>query len=79
MKSNNILEQYNGFPDPREDNKRHLLIDIISIVICASICGAEKWKDIATFGKAKENWLRKFLKLPNVYRNESGRPNVNCK
>ncbi len=42
MKSKNILEHYTNLPDPREDNKRHLLIDIISIVVCASICGAEK-------------------------------------
>ncbi len=52
-------------PDPREDNRRHLLIDIIAIVICASICGAEKWEDIEAFGKAKEKWLRTFLSLPH--------------
>lgn len=65
MASNNILEQFNDFPDHREDNKRHNLIDIIAIVICSSICGAEKWEDIATFGKAKEDWFRLFLELPH--------------
>ena len=43
--------------DPRKDNKRHLLIDIVAIVICASICSAERWEDIAIFGQAKETWL----------------------
>jgi hypothetical protein len=41
------------------------LIDIITIVIYASICGAEKWDDIEAFGKVKEPWLRKFLELPH--------------
>jgi predicted transposase YbfD/YdcC len=35
------------------------------IVICASICGAEKWDDIEVFGKSKEAWLRRFLQLPH--------------
>jgi len=65
MKSKNILDHYNDLTDPRKDNKRHLLIDIITIVICASICSAESWEDIAIFGQAKEAWLRTFLKLPH--------------
>jgi predicted transposase YbfD/YdcC len=65
MGSKNILEQYTDLPDPREDNKSHYLVDIITIVICASVCGAEKWEDIATFGRAKEGWLRRFLLLPH--------------
>lgn len=65
MKSKNILEHFRDLPDPREDNKRHQLLDIITIVICASICGAEKWDDIEVFGKAKESWFRKFLELPH--------------
>jgi hypothetical protein len=65
MKSKNILDHYNDLTDPREDNKRHLLIDSIAIVICASICSAESWEDIVIFGQAKETWLRTFLTLPH--------------
>jgi hypothetical protein len=65
MKSKNILDHYNDLTDHRKDNKRHLLIDIITIVICASVCSAEGWEDITIFGQAKETWLRKFLKLPH--------------
>jgi len=65
MDSKNIVEHFSQLPDPRQDNRRHLLIDIIVIVICASICGAEKWDDIEVFGKSKEQWLRRFLKLPH--------------
>ena len=65
MESKNILDHYSDLSDPRKDNKRHLLIDIVAIVICASICSAENWEDISIFGKAKETWLRKFLELPH--------------
>ena len=33
--------------------------------ICAVICGGDTWVAIETYGKAKKNWLRKFLELPN--------------
>lgn len=65
MESKSILEHFGDLPDPREDNRRHQLIDIIAIVICASICGAEKWDDIESFGQSKEQWFRKFLELPH--------------
>jgi predicted transposase YbfD/YdcC len=65
VKSKSIFEHFQELPDPREDNRRHKLLDIITIIICASICGAEKWDDIEAFGKAKESWLRKFLELPH--------------
>jgi predicted transposase YbfD/YdcC len=65
MNSKNILEHFSELGDPREDNKRHKLIDIITIVLCASICGAEKWEDIETFGRAKESWFRRYLELPH--------------
>ena len=52
--------------DPRLDRKkRHSLHDIVAIAICAVIAGADGWTDVARFGRAKETWLRTFLKLPN--------------
>ena len=48
-----------------ERTKLHKLEDILTIAICAVICGAQTWVDIARFGKAKEVWLRTFLELPN--------------
>lgn len=61
-----ILEHFAIVVDPRLDrNKEHKLIDIITITICAVICGADTWVDIADFGDAKKDWLKKFLELPN--------------
>ena len=40
-------------------------MDIISIAICAVICGAEGWADVELFGRSKYDWLKRFLKLSN--------------
>jgi predicted transposase YbfD/YdcC len=51
--------------DPRiERAKEHRLLDIITITLCAVLCGADDWVAIETFGRAKETWLRSFLALP---------------
>jgi len=42
-----------------------LLIDIIVITICATICGANNWEAVAAYGIAKYEWLKTFLALPN--------------
>lgn len=67
-----ISEYFGSLRDPRIDRtKRHKLVDIIAIALCASICGADNWVDIELFGESKEEWLAKcyqnrtFLELPN--------------
>ena len=55
-----------GFGGPRvERSKRHGLLDILTIAICAVICGADSWVHVEMFGKSKEEWFRSFLDLPN--------------
>jgi len=59
-------EHFSKVSDPRVDRtKEHKLIDMITIAICAVICGAEGWVDIGLFGKSKLPWLKTFLELPN--------------
>ncbi len=61
-----FIECFGSIEDPRLDRqKRHSLLDIMAISICAAIAGADSWTEIADFGRAKEDWLRTFLKLPN--------------
>ena len=61
-----IADHFTLIEDPRvERTRQHKLIDIITIAICAVICGAEGWTDIETYGLAKYEWLKQFLELPN--------------
>jgi len=61
-----IAKQFRGVRDPRIGRRvDHYLIDIITIAICAVICGADSWVEIEQFGHSKEAWLRSFLPLPN--------------
>jgi len=55
-----------ALPDPRvERTKGHLLLAILTIGLCAVRCGGEGWTAMATFGRAREPWLRTFLALPH--------------
>ena len=51
--------------DPRVDRTRvHRLGELVTIALCAILCGANDWVAVETFGHAKEAWLRTFLSLP---------------
>jgi len=61
-----IAEHFASLEDPRLIKKNdHKLLDIMVIAICGMICHAEDWVSIAGFGRAKEDWFRGFLELPN--------------
>jgi predicted transposase YbfD/YdcC len=61
-----LIAVFDDLPDPRIDRtKHHRLIDIVTIAICAVLSGADSFVEIATYGRAKEPWLRTFLALPN--------------
>lgn len=64
-KGPSIPEHFENLSDPRRDNKRHKLIDIITIAICGVICGADGFGQIAEFGRSKFAWLNEFLALPH--------------
>ena len=65
--NNTFLQFFSQLQDPRLNNanKKHLLIDIIAITVCAVICGYGTWEEISYYGEEKKSWLKKFLKLPN--------------
>lgn len=61
-----ITKHFASLRDPRTGNALlHLFGDILVIALCASICGADGWIEVAAWGQAKEKWLRQFLELPN--------------
>jgi hypothetical protein len=44
----------------------HSLIDMISLTLCATICGAHSGADVERYGNSKLDWLRKFVPLEFV-------------
>ena len=65
-KGNAISDFFSDLTEPRDSNKRHKLIDIITIALCAAICGADTWEDIEEFGDTKKEWFERFLELPHA-------------
>lgn len=61
-----LKDYFADLPDQRLDRcKDHALIDILMIAILATLCGAEYFTDMETFGQAKYDWLKTFLALKN--------------
>jgi len=68
-----IDKHFSNLEDPRIDRtKRHKLLDILVIAICAVICGADNWVEVElsrsmpkAIGNSKRSWLEKFLDLSN--------------
>ena len=52
-----------SLPDPRADNARHDLLEILIIALASVLCGAESCSEMADFGRSKEALLRLFLRL----------------
>jgi predicted transposase YbfD/YdcC len=64
--ANELRSIFSQIDDPRSDiNKLHKLEDILLIGIISVICAADTWKNMETYAKAKEGFLRSFLELPN--------------
>lgn len=74
VSANFLFQKTNGKPatvfcrdkrSARRAHKRPFANRYHYIAIAAVLCGEESWYDIEAFGKAKYDWLKKFLKLPN--------------
>jgi len=66
VSSFSILRCFSSLKDPRIDRrKRHLLLDIIAVALCAVIAGADNWQQVESFGRKRLGWLKSFLSLPN--------------
>ena len=68
MKIEELKKGIKGIGDPRRTrygNIRHKLEDIIIIGLCTVICGGENFADMEAFGKSRQEYLAKFLELPN--------------
>jgi len=51
-----LLARLADLPDPRSGPAiRHQFLDIIAIAVCAVLCGADSWVEVAQYGRAKES------------------------
>jgi len=62
-----IAHHFAALQDPRDPRFiTHLLGDVLTIALCATLAGANSFEDMAAFGRAKEAWLRSLgLRLPH--------------
>lgn len=64
MSPTTISKAFESLTDPRMDRtKRHPLINILTISICAIIAGCDDFQSISEYGKSKKIWFKKFLDL----------------
>jgi predicted transposase YbfD/YdcC len=60
-----LQDCFGDLHDPRRDSalRKHLLLDILAIALCAMLSSAESFVDMAEYGRSKEAWLRERLGL----------------
>src|SRR5262245_8236807 len=61
-----IWRCFAGLRDPRTSRrqKKHRLLDLVAIALCAVIAGADDWPAVVTFAGERLDWLKTFLSLP---------------
>ncbi len=60
-----LVTHFRSIPDYRENhNKRHILVEIVVMAVCCTICGANAFTEIAVIANAKKEWFQTFLTLP---------------
>jgi len=59
-------EAFDILEDPRTGgHKKHHFGEVLFMVITATLCGMDHFTQIEDFCEAQEDWLRKWIKLPN--------------
>ena len=72
VSESSIAEYFAALDDPRIDRtKRHKLLDIVTIAICGTICGADSWVDMNSSATAKSSgsspsWSCPTASLPMI-------------
>jgi len=61
-----LAHHFRDLPDPRLARLcKHDFLDILTITVCAVICGQHTWTDIELYGETHHDWLKTFLRLPH--------------
>lgn len=66
MKKLGLVEVLEGIEDRRRERSVwYPLHEVLFIFLAAVICGATSYVKVEMFGKSKEKWLKKYIKLEN--------------
>ena len=66
MKKLSLMEVLEGIEDTRRERSVwYPLEEVLFIMLVAVICGATSYVKVELFGKSKEEWLKKYIKLEN--------------
>ena len=60
-----LEDAFGDLKDPRSRSPEHGLSELLVVAIAAILSGADSWVGIATWGQAKIEWLRQYLRLAN--------------
>ena len=61
-----IIEHFSSLKDPRIDRKKlYPLMEILFIVLCGAICGADSWRDFVIIGKEKKEFFKQYFPYKN--------------
>ena len=64
--NSSIFEHFESLDDPRQAGKvKHSPLNIFTITLCATLCGADNWEEVEEYGRAQEKWLSGFLEFTN--------------
>jgi predicted transposase YbfD/YdcC len=59
-----LTEAFGSLDDPRTGPaRRHDLTEMILMALCAVLCGADTWVDVAEWAEDNEAWLKRYLVL----------------
>ena len=58
-----VREHFGDLTDPRRRPVTYPLVNMVTIAVCAVICGANDFVSIARWARTKEKWLAKVLDL----------------
>lgn len=61
--STRIQDHFATLTDPRRRKVIYPLVNIVTVAVCAVICGADDFVSIAEYGRKKRRWLGQFLDL----------------
>jgi predicted transposase YbfD/YdcC len=61
-----VASYFESLSDPRHPrNRKHLLVDITVIAVCAILCGCDGPTAMHRWAKERSDWLTQHLRLPN--------------